>query len=48
MWAVFKLELLKQTEEYIPLKKEYKPKKKDYISRATRKLMKRRSKAWKI
>ena len=46
MWTVFKLELLKQIKEYIPLKKEYKAKKKDYISKATKKHMKKRSKAW--
>ena len=47
MWTTFKLELTKQIDDHIPLKKDYKPKKKDYISKATKKHMKKCSKAWK-
>ena len=47
MWTTFKSELTKQIEDHIPLKKNYKPKKKDYISKATKKHMKKRSKAQK-
>jgi len=46
MWAVYKLELLKQTEEYIPLKKEYKPKKRTIFPKQLESTW-RRSEAWK-
>ena len=47
MWIYLKSELLKQIEEHVPHKVDRKPRKKDYISRATKKHMKERSKAWK-
>jgi len=47
MWIYLKSELWKQIVEHIPLKVDRKPKKKDYISRATKKHMKKRSNAWK-
>ena len=47
MWIYLKSELLKQIEEHIPLRVDRKPRKKDYISRATKKHMKKCSKAWK-
>ena len=46
MWAVYKLKLLKQTEEYIPLKKEYKPKKRTIFPKQLESTW-RRSEAWK-
>jgi len=47
MWTRLKSELTEQIVEHVPLKLDHKPKKKDYISRATKKHMKRRSKGWK-
>jgi len=47
MWTRLKSELSEQIVEHVPLKLDHKPKKKDYISRATKRHMRRRSKAWK-
>ena len=48
MWTTFKLELTKQIEDHIPLKKDYKHKKKVYISKATKKHMKNAVKPGKV
>jgi Reverse transcriptase (RNA-dependent DNA polymerase)/Endonuclease-reverse transcriptase len=47
MWSLFKDIVLSLTEQYVPLKEEFKKRKGHWITNATIKVMKQRSRAWK-